>query len=381
MSKTDAQNIFNYIFQVGEPEVMGPYIFNNGTYKNGYLPITSYASRIFGGYGIAPSGEIVNGKFYEPNQGNDGSGIRTTLDMIGKMNRFNIYPNNATTMYRSLIGMYSSVKVLPTIWFDNTTPFEINCNGIYSDIINLQIGCFPSGGNPEYGMNCANIFNNCQKLFYLDQEVRSTVITSMEDAFANCQNLKILIGQWWCNNVINCQNMFNMTMMQMTGGYDDPWGYGGGYDYPMEYYWSDSSLKETSPMGMFFPNCTNCADMFAFCVSLTDVHWMTLNNTKDCSNMFNNCYSLKEVYRINIYNCLNCEDMFNNCVNLSNNALNNIANMLPSAGQLTNMYISNIGINANRFLPDALNVLSNKGYLDCIQYNTSNVSSYYNIEY
>lgn len=69
---------------------------------------------------------------------------------------------------------------------------------------------------------------------------------------------------------------------------------------------------------------------------------------------------------------------FHGCNNLSDASIANIVNMLPNASQLTNQYISSIGLNLARFDDDQLRILNNKGYIDAIP---KPVGLTYNITY
>ena len=40
--------------------------------------------------------------------------------------------------------------------------------------------------------------------------------------------------------------------------------------------------------------------------------------------------------------------------------------MLPNANQLTNQYISNIGLNINNFTSAQITILNQKGYVDAV---------------
>lgn len=73
-----------------------------------------------------------------------------------------------------------------------------------------------------------------------------------------------------------------------------------------------------------------------------------------------------------------CTVLFHGCTNLSDVSIANITNMLPNANQLTNQYISSIGLNLARFDDDQLRILNNKGYIDAIP---QPVSLTYNITY
>ena len=72
------------------------------------------------------------------------------------------------------------------------------------------------------------------------------------------------------------------------------------------------------------------------------------------------------------------ENAFYNCVNLNDRAYTILTNMLPNANQLTNQYISNIGLDINKFNTDQLNILNIKGYVDAVP---KTIQNYYEIKW
>lgn len=90
------------------------------------------------------------------------------------------------------------------------------------------------------------------------------------------------------------------------------------------------------------------------------------SNVTNISNIFANRTDLIEIPNINLMNVTNMENTFYNCVNLNDRAYTTLTNMLPNANQLTNQYISNIGLDINKFNTDQLNILNIKGYVDAV---------------
>lgn len=90
------------------------------------------------------------------------------------------------------------------------------------------------------------------------------------------------------------------------------------------------------------------------------------SNITNMSNIFANRTDLIEIPNINLTNITNMENTFYNCVNLNDEAYITLTNILPNANQLTNQYISNIGLDINKFNTDQLNILNIKGYMDAI---------------
>ena len=101
------------------------------------------------------------------------------------------------------------------------------------------------------------------------------------------------------------------------------------------------------------------------------------NSINDLNNFYYNS-KIKYLPIINMYYVTNLTHIFYECNNLSDKSLDNIANSLPLANNITNLLVYNTGIMPDRFSYNAKSVLYDKGYLDCDQ-NTSNWSTQYNI--
>lgn len=102
------------------------------------------------------------------------------------------------------------------------------------------------------------------------------------------------------------------------------------------------------------------------------------NSITNISNLFANRLDLINIPFINLNNITNMENVFYNCVNLSKSTYATITNMLPLASNLTNQYISNIGLNISKFNDNQINILNSKGYVDAIYVPKL---TYYNIYY
>lgn len=111
----------------------------------------------------------------------------------------------------------------------------------------------------------------------------------------------------------------------------------------------------------------------------SDLSYLELNsNVTNISNVFANRTDLIEIPNINLINITNMENAFYNCVNLNDRAYTILTNMLPNANQLTNQYISNIGLDINKFNTDQLNILNIKGYVDAVP---KTIQNYYEIQW
>ena len=111
--------------------------------------------------------------------------------------------------------------------------------------------------------------------------------------------------------------------------------------------------------------------MFQWCTNMKSLNlsnWNT-SNVQYMNYMFYMCQNLVDLSGIanwDTNNITNIEKMFGDCNNLSIKSYKEIANMLPQASQLTNRYISNIGLNVQKFGQEQLRILNNKGYIDAV---------------
>ena len=99
------------------------------------------------------------------------------------------------------------------------------------------------------------------------------------------------------------------------------------------------------------------------------------------SNLFANRIDLVNIPSINLDSITNMENTFYNCNNLSESSYITITNILPNASNLSNQYLSNIGLNFYKFTNDQLNILNIKGYIDAIPVEPISKLTYYNIYY
>ena len=99
------------------------------------------------------------------------------------------------------------------------------------------------------------------------------------------------------------------------------------------------------------------------------------------SNMFADRTDLVNIPTINLINITNMENTFLNCNNLSSVSYTKITNMLPNATNLTNQYLSNIGLNVSNFTNDQINILNSKGFVDAVIPEPITKLTYYNIYY
>ena len=243
--------------------------------------------------------------------------------------------------------------------------------------------------------NMSNMFSYCDNLRYVPNFDTSNV-TNMSNMFAECINLKnypnfntenvrdfscmffnskmvsapnFIINNAWktsymfqaCYNLVNVPN-YNMHNVESMSGM----------------FSSCSSLIEVPNFNTH--NAVIVSAMFDYCSNLINAPNLDTSNVNwSMEYMFRGCYNLVSVPMYNMSKVKKITEMFYHCNNLSNESYANIANMLPLAQNLTNQYISNIGLNLNRFTNIQKNILINKGYKD---FGSSNsYSEYYDIYY
>ena len=243
--------------------------------------------------------------------------------------------------------------------------------------------------------NMSNMFSYCDNLRYVPNFDTSNV-TNMSNMFTECINLKnypnfntenvrdfscmffnskmvsapnFIINNAWktsymfqaCYNLVNVPN-YNMHNVESMSGM----------------FSSCSSLIEVPNFNTH--NAVIVSAMFDYCSNLINAPNLDTSNVNwSMEYMFRGCYNLVSVPMYNMSKVKEITEMFYHCNNLSNESYANIANMLPLAQNLTNQYISNIGLNLNRFTNIQKNILINKGYKD---FGSSNsYSEYYDIYY
>ena len=241
----------------------------------------------------------------------------------------------------------------------------------------------------------SNMFSYCDNLRYVPNFDTSNV-TNMSNMFTECINLKnypnfntenvrdfscmffnskmvsapnFIINNAWktsymfqaCYNLVNVPN-YNMHNVESMSGM----------------FSSCSSLIEVPNFNTH--NAVIVSAMFDYCSNLINAPNLDTSNVNwSMEYMFRGCYNLVSVPMYNMSKVKEITGMFYHCNNLSNESYANIANMLPLAQNLTNQYISNIGLNLNRFTNIQKNILINKGYKD---FGSSNsYSEYYDIYY
>lgn len=113
-------------------------------------------------------------------------------------------------------------------------------------------------------------------------------------------------------------------------------------------------------------NVTDMSSMLMGCNNLQNISNINTSRVVNMSRMFSGCYNLTTLPEIDTSNVTNMCQMFYGCENLDAESYSKLANILPLAENLSNLYISNIGLNINKFSANEINILANKGYIDCM---------------
>jgi len=131
---------------------------------------------------------------------------------------------------------------------------------------------------------------------------------------------------------------------------------------------------------------SNYINLSGLLYSVSNITTLPNINTSNVVNMAYMCYNCIDLINIPVFNTSNVNNMyymFDECKNISILSYHNIAESLPLAENLSNHYISSIGLNINKFSQEDKILLGQKGYVEAIPYvvNISNVSKYWNISY
>ena len=257
---------------------------------------------------------------------------------------------------------------------------------VYNDLSYLEL-------DPSV-TNLADVFKNSKNLTSVPNFNTSNV-TSMTYMFAGCYNLtnipnfdtsNVTYTNGMFSNCINLIAIPNFNINNVTNMY--------------MMFSNCQNLKEVpnfntnsvTNIGFMFSNCSSLVNIpnfntskvtsmsctFDNCINLITIPNFNTNNVMDMTFMFRNCHNLVDIPNLNMSKVTSMGLTFQYCFNLSDASIANIVNSLPNANQLSNQYISGIGLNLARFDDDQLRILNNKGYIDAIP---QPVGLTYNITY
>lgn len=191
---------------------------------------------------------------------------------------------------------------------------------------------------PDYDMskitNASRLFYDCENLISAPNFDTSNVI-DMNSMLTYCINITSIPNY----NTINVTDMSSMLM-------------------------GCNNLQNISNINT--SRVVNMSRMFSGCHNLTTLPEIDTSNVTNMGQMLYYCVSLTNIPNLNFSKVTNLQAMFYGCENLDAESYSKLANILPLAENLSNLYISNIGLNINKFSANEINILANKGYIDCM---------------
>ena len=243
--------------------------------------------------------------------------------------------------------------------------------------------------------NMSNMFSYCDNLRYVPNFDTSNV-TNMSNMFTECINLKNY-PNFNTENVRNFSCMFFNSKMVSAPNFIINNALTTSYMFQACYNLvnvPNYNMHNVESMSGMFSSCRSLIEvpnfnthnavivsaMFDYCSNLINAPNLDTSNVNwSMEYMFRGCYNLVSVPMYNMSKVREITEMFYQCNNLSNESYANIANMLPLAQNLTNQYVSDMGLDINKFTNIQKNILINKGYKD---FGSSNsYSEYYDIYY
>ena len=299
-----------------------------------------------------------------------------------KLNRIEYVPsinitNNVTNMTRAFSGMHSLKYIDSTIW--NTSNVS-NMFGCFIDCRNLiTISSFDTRSVTDM----SRMFSGCYNLRTVP-EFNTSIVTNMSHLMLYCFNL-IEVPNFNTLNVVNASHMFDgCSRLKSISNINTYKIQNASYMYSncnniatlpqssLMNVTNASHMCSNSPNLMNFgqnlamAKATDLSYMFQNCYNLVGLNLTRLDDASNMSYMFQNCYSLYNLVLNSIPNVTNMTNIFQNCTNLSVLTYANICNWLPMASNLTNQYLSNMGLNIHNFTAHQLQILNTRGYIDAI---------------
>ena len=375
-------------------------------YNNGWnVPVTFYNYNLT--YNTTDNSTLTTVYLNELNEGldisNNGYVINSYLRWtIGRQSL--VYINvDGTNHIQSYYNMFAGFYNLQTIILNNTSN-ALHMNYMFEDCYNLRnISNFDTSNvtnmrrmfsycnnlttipnfNTINVINMGYMFAGCRNLINNIPNFNTNNVTDMESMFSGCYNL-IEIPNFYTNNVTYmnfmfqyCYNLIEVPNFNTSNVTTMSGMLKGCYKLTMVPQFDTSNVISMTAMfsecnnlteipNFNTSNVTNMSYMFQYCPNLIEVPNFDTSNVTNMSWMFYNCLNLTTIPNFNTNKVTNMAFMFNNCYNLSSNSYANIANSLPLAINLTNQYISNIGLNISNFTIEQIRILNSKGYLDAI---------------
>ena len=343
---------------------------------------------------------LWDGKFYGANGIQNGTlSQATNLNLQQLKDRVNLYSNisnlelneDADNVANLFLEMYN-IRTVPHVNISRAT----NVYGMFSQCFSLEnipnldtSNAVSMGSMFEYCSNLATIpnldtsnatslsgmFSGCTNLITIPNFNTSNV-TSIGSMFYECSNLTT-IPNFDTSNVTSFSftftDCYNLTVIP---NFDTS-------NVTSMHYAFSGCHSITSIPNFNTSKVKNMTNVFAGCYHLIEIPNLDFANVVTMINAFKNCSNLVDIAMLNLHSVTNMMGAFLYCNNLSSNAYANIANMLPESINLSNYFLSNMGLNIENFTLEQKQILGNKKYVEAIQYviNSSRVSSYWNIYY
>ena len=310
-------------------------------------------------WNIAPTGLTANKEYVNSAKFMGANGVETgTLQVNSNLTTDQVKAKTRVYSDLSYLELDSSITSLARF-------FQYQSN----------LKCIPNINTSKI-VNMYSMFSSCNKLTSVPNFDTSNVV-DMYSMFSSCNNLTS-VPEFDTSNVTNMYSMFSScSNLQNVPNFDTS------NVVNMSHILSSCSRLENIPnwntskvtnmsyaftwcvqfnkvLNLDTSNVTNMSGIFFNCRALTDVSLNTYNVT-DMTSTFSGCNNLVTVPVLNTSNVTSMYGTFYGCTNLSDASIANIVNMLPNASQLTNQYISSIGLNLARFDDDQLRILNNKG--------------------
>ena len=313
---------------------------------------------------------------------------------VGEINFPNC--NNFRSMFQDCFNL-KTFPIKPENFKNDTTYMQMyqNCYNLTEEVSNINVNnCDFTGVFKD--SPCRNIYNLSIRNSNLYQAFMNPVdtISNINSVhyinncvFADCnmifafKNVKELeYGVYELSNIqfTNCIMNETFSTFRCVNSFENIAIEHSTTRYTFAYMYRLTNMSDITISNMY-----ETAFLFSDCHNLVNVTNMNIYNVGSLYDMFYGCTNLAEIPVLNLESCTNLTRTFAGCPNLSADAYANIANSLPLASNLTNQYISNIGLDINKFTNEQLSILNVKGYTDAIPPAppTPGKLTYYNIYY
>lgn len=296
----------------------------------------------------------------------------------------------------SLAGTFAKSSPLHTLHVNTWDTANVtNMLATFQNCGNLKNITDIGNWNTYKVTNMVALFDGCYNLQSVNiNSWKTNNVTNMSEMFARCANLNATPNmlKWNLNKVIGMNNMFNycpISEINLTGKnlssvqytknmffnctnlktvnfYNTNWN---NLQYATRMFYSANNLTSLNINSCNMNSLINTVGMFAYCGNLTSIYVYNLrmNNVTDMAEMFKYCRNLSTIGGFSSWNLSSVTNMTNAfyyCNSLSSTSIQYLVNVLPTATQLSNQYLKNMGLNIEKLTYDQLHILNNKGYID-----------------